>query len=68
MQGSCPEIYLESAFDGHKSQPDTPLPVAKQLGENSIAFLVHPTINDTTMIEIATATSNVVSKAAIAQN
>ena len=68
MQGSCSEIYRESAFEGHRSRPATPLPVAKQLGEDSIAFLVHPTINDTTMTEIATATANIVSKAAIAQS
>ena len=68
MQGACSEIYRESAFDSHGSRPATPLPVAKQLGEDSIAFLVHPTINDTTMTEIATATANIVSKAAIAQS
>lgn len=68
MEGSCSEIYRESAFDSHESRPATPLPVAKQLGEDSIAFLVHPTINGTTMTEIATATANIVSKAAIAQS
>ena len=68
MQGSCSEIYLESAFDGHKSRPDTPLPVAKQLGEDSIAFLVHPTIDDTTMSKIATVISDVVKKATKAQS
>ena len=68
MQGSCSEIYRERAFDNHGSRPATPLPVAKQLGEDSVAFLVHPTINDTTMTEIATATATIVSKAAIAQS
>ena len=68
MHGSCSEIYLESAFDGHESRPATPLPVAKQIGENSIAFLVHPTIDDATMTKIGAATSDVVSKAAIAQS
>ncbi len=44
MHGSCPEIYREKAFDGTGLRPKTPLPVAHELGETSIAFLVHPTI------------------------
>ena len=45
MQGSCSEVYLERAFDGHPSRPSTALPVAKALGESSLMFMVHPTIN-----------------------
>lgn len=45
MQGSCSEVYLERAFDGHPSRPSTALPVAKVLGESSLMFMVHPTIN-----------------------
>ena len=68
MQGSCSEIYRERAFDGDDSRPANPLPVASQLGEDSIAFLVHPTIDDATMTEIAKATAAIVSKAATAQS
>ena len=42
--GSCSEIYLEKAFDGHLSKPSERLPVAKALGETSLMFLVHPTL------------------------
>jgi len=38
--GSCPEIYLDKIFDGYR--PKNRLPVAKMLGERSIAFLVDP--------------------------
>jgi dTDP-4-amino-4,6-dideoxygalactose transaminase len=43
-QGSCSEVYLEKAFDGTGWRPEVRLPVAKQLGETSLMFLVHPTL------------------------
>jgi dTDP-4-amino-4,6-dideoxygalactose transaminase len=46
FSGSCSEIYLEKAFDGHPSRPAQPLPVARELGETSLMFLVHPTLTD----------------------
>lgn len=49
-QGSCSEVYLEKAFDGTGWRPNVRLPVAKELGETSIMFLVHPTL---TAAEIA---------------
>lgn len=42
--GSCGEIYREAAFDGTAWRPPLPLPVAHELGETSLAFLVHPTL------------------------
>ncbi|HEX4426343.1 MAG TPA: DegT/DnrJ/EryC1/StrS aminotransferase family protein, partial [Terriglobales bacterium] len=42
--GSCSEIYLEKAFAALGEQER--LPVAKELGENSLMFLVHPTLSD----------------------
>ncbi|MTJ02279.1 DegT/DnrJ/EryC1/StrS aminotransferase family protein [Idiomarina piscisalsi] len=44
MQGSCSEVYLEKAFDGTDFRPNYRLPVAKELGETSLMFLVHPTL------------------------
>lgn len=44
MQGSCSEVYLEKAFDSTDFRPKERLPVAKQLGETSLMFLVHPTL------------------------
>jgi dTDP-4-amino-4,6-dideoxygalactose transaminase len=46
LQGSCSEIYLEKAFDGTPWRPAARLPHARELGETSIAFLTHPTIED----------------------
>jgi len=43
-QGSCSEVYLEKAFEGTGWRPKTRLPVAKELGETSLMFLVHPTL------------------------
>jgi dTDP-4-amino-4,6-dideoxygalactose transaminase len=41
--GACPEIYLERAVEEHL-RPRERLPVAKELGETSLMFLVHPTL------------------------
>jgi dTDP-4-amino-4,6-dideoxygalactose transaminase len=43
-QGSCSEVYLEKAFDNTGWRPKERLPFAKELGETSIMFLVHPTL------------------------
>jgi dTDP-4-amino-4,6-dideoxygalactose transaminase len=43
-QGSCSEVYLEKAFDDTGWRPQERLPVARQLGETSMMFLVHPTL------------------------
>ena len=42
--GSCSEVYLEKAFDGTGFLPSNRLLMAKQLGETSLMFLVHPTL------------------------
>ena len=46
--GSCSEIYLEQAFD-KSLRPANRLPVARELGETSLMFLVHPTLSDADM-------------------
>ena len=46
LQGSCSEVYLEKAFDGTGLRPHERLPVARELGETSLAFLVHPTLSE----------------------
>ncbi|MET2899706.1 DegT/DnrJ/EryC1/StrS aminotransferase family protein [Vibrio rotiferianus] len=45
-QGSCSEVYLEKAFDGTSWRPNKRLENAKELGETSLMFLVHPTLNE----------------------
>lgn len=46
FQGSCSEVYLEKAFDDTGWRPAERLPVARQLGETSLMFLVHPTLTE----------------------
>jgi len=43
FSGSCSEIYLEKAFP-IEWRPVCRLPVARELGETSLMFLVHPTL------------------------
>ena len=46
LHGTCPEVYLERAFDGTPWRPLQRLPVARELGETSLMFLTHPTMTD----------------------
>ena len=59
FSGSCSEIYLEKAFDNHPSRPNERLTVAKELGETSLMFLIHPTLTTNEMQTIATTTVDV---------
>ncbi len=45
-QGSCSEVYLEKAFDDTGWRPSPRLPMARELGETSLMFLVHPTLTE----------------------
>lgn len=44
FSGSCSEVYLEKAFDNTGWRPVNRLANAKELGETSLMFLVHPTL------------------------
>lgn len=44
--GSCSEVYREKAFDQTGWRPAHPLPIARELGDTSIMFLVHPTLTE----------------------
>jgi dTDP-4-amino-4,6-dideoxygalactose transaminase len=46
FSGSCSEVYLEKAFEATRWRPAERLPVAKELGETSLMFLVHPTLTE----------------------
>ena len=59
FSGSCSEIYLEKAFDNHPSRPNARLTVAKELGETSLMFLIHPTLTTNEMQTIANTTVDV---------
>jgi dTDP-4-amino-4,6-dideoxygalactose transaminase len=43
--GSCSEIYREKAFSDRGWGPAAPLPVARELGQTSLMFVVHPTLS-----------------------
>jgi hypothetical protein len=49
FSGSCSEIYREKAFTSAGLGPAEPLPVARELGETSLMFLVHPTLSESDM-------------------
>ena len=63
FQGSCSEVYLEKAFDNTGWRPEQSLPVAKELGETSLMFLVHPTLNPTEIEKCVAVISKVISLA-----
>lgn len=62
--GSASEVYLEKAFDNTGLRPETRLPVAKQLGETSMMFLVHPTLTQNEIEQTVSAIHSVFSKMA----
>ena len=62
MQGSCSEVYLEKAFDNHPSKPKERLSVAKELGETSLMFLVHPAIGQEQIRDVCTVLERVLSE------
>lgn len=61
FSGSCSEIYLERAFDGIR--PQERLAVAKELGETSLMFLVHPTLSQQSIVDTITSVRKVMSHA-----
>jgi hypothetical protein len=56
--GSCSEIYLEKAFRS-EWRPLKRLKVARELGETSLMFLVHPTLSETDMLDTCRAVEKV---------
>ena len=62
FSGSCSEVYLEKAFDHTPWRPETRLEHAKQLGETSLMFLVHPTLSERTMQKTCVAIQTVMAE------
>ena len=61
--GSCSEIYLEKAF--HESmRPAERFRIARELGETSLMFMVHPTLSEPDMRDTARAVAKVMRAAA----
>ncbi|WP_318459043.1 DegT/DnrJ/EryC1/StrS family aminotransferase [Photobacterium leiognathi] len=64
-QGSCSEVYLEKAFDNTPWRPKERLKNAVELGENSLMFLVHPTLTDEEIRKTCRVLVDVLNKASI---
>lgn len=62
-QGSCSEIYLEKAFEGTGWRPKERLPVARELGETSLMFLVHPTLREEDLARMSNVVNQVLDAA-----
>jgi dTDP-4-amino-4,6-dideoxygalactose transaminase len=62
--GSCSEVYLEHAFDNTDYRPESRLPNAKELGETSLMFLVHPTLTQQEIDKTCDVLVEVMNKAA----
>jgi dTDP-4-amino-4,6-dideoxygalactose transaminase len=61
--GSCSEVYLEDAFPP-ELRPSQRLPVARELGETSLMFLVDPTITPDDVERYCDVVADVMSQAA----
>jgi dTDP-4-amino-4,6-dideoxygalactose transaminase len=64
FSGSCSEIYLEKAFS-KDMRPAERLQIARQLGETSLMFLVHPTLSEQDMLDTALAVEKVLTGASV---
>ena len=61
--GSCSEIYLEKAFP-ESMRPQKRFQVARELGETSLMFMVHPGLGEADMRDTASAVEKVMRAAA----
>lgn len=62
-QGSCSEVYLEKAFENTPWRPPERLPVARQLGETSLMFLVHPGLKQDEIVKTGAVAGSVLKEA-----
>ncbi|HEY6240664.1 MAG TPA: DegT/DnrJ/EryC1/StrS family aminotransferase [Burkholderiales bacterium] len=62
--GSCSEIYLEKAFP-ESMRPAERFKAARELGETSLMFMVHPTLSERDMRDVARAVEKVMRRAAL---
>lgn len=63
FSGSCSEVYLEKCFQDLSLAPAEWLPVARELGETSLMFLVHPTLTEAEMAKTVEVLSGVMAEA-----
>lgn len=63
LHGTCSEIYLEKAFEGTGLAPELRLPNARELGETSLMFLTHPTLEETHVSAICDGVARILARA-----
>jgi dTDP-4-amino-4,6-dideoxygalactose transaminase len=63
LTGSCSELYLEKAFTDAGLGPAQRLPVARELGDTSLMFLVHPTLTEQNKLETEAVLRDVLARA-----
>lgn len=63
MHGTCSEVYLEKAFDNTGLRPNQRLAIAKELGQTSLMFMIHPTLSDSDARKISEVTTDVFRRA-----
>ena len=63
--GVCPEIYREKAFSQTAIKPREGFSVARELGETSLMFMVHPTLGAEDMRDMCRAVEKVLEVASI---
>lgn len=65
FQGSCSEVYLEKAFDETGWRPAERLPAARDMGETSVMFLVHPTLTEAEIAKTCSVLADVLGRASL---
>ena len=65
FSGSCSEIYQEKAFTDSPFSCAERLPVANELGKTSLMFLVHPTLSEKDMENMADAAEKILEQASL---
>jgi dTDP-4-amino-4,6-dideoxygalactose transaminase len=63
--GSCSEVYMEKAFEKNGLRPAQRLSTAKELGDTTLMFVVHPTLTSETMNYYADVVASVLEKATL---
>lgn len=63
FSGSCSEVYKEKAFEDSGFRPTYSLPVAEELAETSLMFLVHPTLKSSEIEKCCQVIQSVVKEA-----
>jgi len=54
---------MEKAFDADNLRPKKLLPVAEELGQTAMMFLVHPTLSEEDMFDMVKAVEKVMTEA-----